>query len=220
MVKIRKHRLDMVISGGQTGADQGALQGANKVLVETGGWAPKGYKTDTGPNPKLGSLYGLEETKSTGYPVRTKRNVRDSDGTLWIGEPTSPGGKLTLRTCTDLERPKKIIRFSRSDKALFRDRRDMAKEVAAWIRKNRIKVLNVAGNRESSNYGITQFTEDLIILTIRELRNPGVLDTPAYESPRERRRKSRLERKERKLKEKERRVKKRAKKRRKKRLHL
>ena len=30
-----------VISGGQTGADRGGLEGARRVGAQTGGWAPK-----------------------------------------------------------------------------------------------------------------------------------------------------------------------------------
>ena len=47
-----------IISGGQTGADLGALVGARRVGIETGGTAPKGFRTDRGLQPVL-RQYGL-----------------------------------------------------------------------------------------------------------------------------------------------------------------
>lgn len=38
-----------IISGGQTGADQAALDVAIKLGIPHGGWIPKGRKTEDGP---------------------------------------------------------------------------------------------------------------------------------------------------------------------------
>ena len=43
--------LTKIISGGQTGADYGALLAAHALGLETGGWAPKGWRTEDGPKP-------------------------------------------------------------------------------------------------------------------------------------------------------------------------
>jgi len=40
--------LEMVISGGQTGADRGGLIAAKELGIPTGGTAPLGYKTEAG----------------------------------------------------------------------------------------------------------------------------------------------------------------------------
>jgi hypothetical protein len=42
-----------VISGGQTGADQGGLVAARTLKIETGGTAAKGWLTEDGPKRKL-----------------------------------------------------------------------------------------------------------------------------------------------------------------------
>src|SRR2546422_7963506 len=42
-------RLTKIISGGQTGADMGALLAAQDLSVESGGVAPKGWLTEEGP---------------------------------------------------------------------------------------------------------------------------------------------------------------------------
>lgn len=138
-----------IISGGQTGADQGGLAGAKQVGITTGGTAPKGYRTDEGNNPGLlRDIYGLKESGSWGYPPRTALNVKQSDGTVWFGNVTSPGGKLTKRLCEDNHKP-----FLENPTAAG---------LLAWAEANGIRVLNVAGNRERSKPGIHDYVRYLI----------------------------------------------------------
>jgi len=77
--------LKKIISGGQTGADQGALVAGRQLGIPTGGWMPRGFLTEAGPCPPLGEMYGMQEHPSPAYPPRTRQNVKDADGTLWIG---------------------------------------------------------------------------------------------------------------------------------------
>ena len=134
--------------------------------VETGGWAPKGFRTENGSHKNLGKQYKLKETKSPTYPPRTKRNVLDSDGTLWFGSIHSPGAALTIRLCHRHKRPVKRIRYSQEN------RRSPMREIPGivkWIRHNNITTLNVAGNRESKNPGITMYTEAVISKLLKTL---------------------------------------------------
>jgi hypothetical protein len=89
-----------------------------------------------GSNPSLAD-FGLIEHESSEYPPRTIKNVEDSDGTVWFGYSDSPGGKLTLNTCDKLKKP-----------CLVNPR---ASELKAWAEQSNIKVLNVAGNRQSAD---------------------------------------------------------------------
>lgn len=84
----------LVLSGGQTGVDQAALRAAVRCGIPTGGWAPKGWRTEVGPMPAL-AAYGLKEHASRDYAARTADNVRDADFVLVIGRP-SPGSTLTV----------------------------------------------------------------------------------------------------------------------------
>ena len=68
-----------IISGGQTGADRGALDAALKLDFPCGGWCPKGRRAEDGP---LDPKYPLMDTPGSDYETRTEWNVRDSDGTL------------------------------------------------------------------------------------------------------------------------------------------
>lgn len=96
-------KLRLVMSGGQTGGDRTALEEAKAIGIETGGWAPRGYRTEDGPDPTLKD-FGLKETASSDYPTRTRWNVRDSEATLWFGSTKSRGYACTAQACTDFGR--------------------------------------------------------------------------------------------------------------------
>ena len=101
--------LSLVRSGGQSGVDQAAWRAARAAGIPTAGWMPLGFLTEDGPRPEFAGLYGASEMPTAEYPPRTRANVRDSDGTLWIGPVDSPGARDTLRACRDLGRPALVI---------------------------------------------------------------------------------------------------------------
>ena len=77
---VKNLRLTRLISGGQTGADQqGALLAARELGIPTGGTAPKGWLTETGPQELLLKSFGLIECADPGYAARTEANVLGSD---------------------------------------------------------------------------------------------------------------------------------------------
>lgn len=138
-----------VISGGQTGADLGGLRAAKFLHYETGGMAAQRYMTETGPNYDLGDLYGLEPCPASGYKSRTYANVRDSDATVLFGWITE-GTLYTAQVAGGLKKP-----WVANPSAIhLRD----------WIFKQQIRVLNVAGNRESKNPGIGDRVYELLIV--------------------------------------------------------
>jgi hypothetical protein len=61
-----------IISGGQTGADQGGLDFALENGIEAGGWCPKGRICENGLIP---ARYPVEEVTEDDYNLRTKLNV-------------------------------------------------------------------------------------------------------------------------------------------------
>jgi hypothetical protein len=136
--------LRKVISGGQTGVDQAGLVAARALGLETGGWAPRGWMTEDGPAPWLAD-YGLVECPEPGYPARTRRNAADAEGTLWLGDPASPGGLCTLKGCRLAGMPWCVVHDPKSPPPA---------EVADWLVRQGIAVVNVAGHRESSRPGI------------------------------------------------------------------
>ncbi|MCK5542927.1 MAG: hypothetical protein KAI40_09555, partial [Desulfobacterales bacterium] len=86
--------LKKIISGGQTGADQAALDSAIKFNIEHGGWVPKGRKTEHGV---LSAKYKMDEMKTEDYRARTHQNIIDSDATLIIAGGNLTGNGIRLR---------------------------------------------------------------------------------------------------------------------------
>jgi hypothetical protein len=80
-----------VISGGQSGSDLGGLKAAKAFMIETGGTAPKYYKTENGMDRSLGTIYGLKESTNMDYRHRTIDNIKDSDGTVLFMYRNSTG---------------------------------------------------------------------------------------------------------------------------------
>jgi hypothetical protein len=147
--------LAKIISGGQTGADIGGLRAARAAGIPTGGYAPKGFLTEDGPNPGLAD-FGLVECPVAGYPARTRLNVAAADAALWFGDPDSPGGKLTLSSCRAKGLPFLVVRDSVT-----------THDMADWLRGlGDGTVLLVAGNRESSAPGIGAKVEAFLRLTL------------------------------------------------------
>lgn len=73
--------LKKIISGGQTSADQAALDAAIKLGILHGGWIPKCRTTETGTLPEN---YNLREMPTDDYSECIEQNVKDSKGTLII----------------------------------------------------------------------------------------------------------------------------------------
>lgn len=136
-------KLRKIISGGQTGADQAGLEAAKSYLLETGGWAPKGWFTEDGPRRGLLKGFGLCECKKPGYVERTRLNVRDSDATIRFAlDFNSKGERCTKRAIDDYDK----LYFDVNLNYL-----SFPAEVALWLYENNIEVLNVAGNRQSKS---------------------------------------------------------------------
>lgn len=150
--------LEEIISGGQTGADQGALDGAIACGVPHGGAIPAGRKTEAGMLPHS---YEMQVLDSDRYTDRTERNVIDADGTLILSHgPLTGGSALTEKIAVRLRKPCLHIDFNRSDTTRA------AGEVSTWIGKSDIRVLNVAGPRASSDPHIYDLTRQLIVLLL------------------------------------------------------
>lgn len=137
-----------IISGGQTGADQAALDAAIHIGIPHGGWLPRGRKTEAGPLPKT---YRLQELGSPKYRDRTKKNILDSDGTLIVSFGPLTGGSALTEALT--------IRYNRPCLHLDLTLVDQTQAVTAlhkWLNRHQIDILNVAGSRGSGEPRIYQ----------------------------------------------------------------
>ena len=137
----------LAIGGGQAGSDIGGTIGAQRAGIKTGGFTPKGWRTEKGPQPIL-AQYGLIEHASSDYAARTEANVMLADITIIFSSiRTSPG---TVKTQQLAKRHKKpylcIDPFQCDAQQLTLD----------FLIQHQPKIINFAGNRESKCLGISK----------------------------------------------------------------
>lgn len=163
--------IKLVISGGQTGADQGGLMAAWDRSIQTGGWAPHDYRTTIGPNPLL-QVLGLKTTDARGYQDRTCRNVESADVTLVFGfDLSSPGSRQTMAFAADIGRPCFKFEYPIGRDADSKEMR-LIEEAVTFILKHQPTAVNVAGNRDTdannSNFTTTRRVFGLILDLVKE----------------------------------------------------
>jgi hypothetical protein len=143
-----------IVSGGQTGADQAALDAAIELGVQHGGWIPKGRPTETGPLPEK---YKLQEMPTSSYPKRTEQNVIDSDGTVIFSHGKLKGGSvLTQKLAKKHNRPCLHIDMSSINPYAA------VKAINYWLKNHDVQVLNVAGSRLSKDPEIYEATKTIL----------------------------------------------------------
>jgi hypothetical protein len=140
--------LKMVISGAQTGADIAGLEVATNFGLKTGGIMPFGYKTLDGPMPQYRTMYDIEMHSSSSYVPRTRKNVKNSDGTMRLAFDFESRGEVCTKSA--------IVNYKKPwfDVDLRSEDLDSLVALAiTWIEDNNIEILNVAGNSESTYTG-------------------------------------------------------------------
>jgi hypothetical protein len=148
--------IERLISGGQTGVDRGALDAAITLGLPHGGTCPQGRRAEDGRIP---DHYALSEDPAPDYGARTLRNVLDSDATLILHRGRlSAGTALTRRMALREARPHLLVDL---------DAEPDPERVRAWLRKERVAVLNVAGPRESQAPGIGEEARALLLLVLQ-----------------------------------------------------
>ncbi len=129
-----------IISGGQTGADQAGLMIAKDLGIETGGLAPKGWKTSQGPQKKLLESFDLKESEED-YKGRTWENVRDSNATIRLAvDFDSAGEKCTMNAINYFKKP--WIDIDLLDPKPIQD-------VIEFLVLVKPSILNIAGNTQN-----------------------------------------------------------------------
>lgn len=130
------------------------LDVAIKLNITHGGWIPKGRLTEDGPLPEK---YDLQEMATNSYPLRTEKNVLDSNGTVIISHGNLTGGSDLTRTVAE----------KHNKPWLHLDMKKVSESYASrllqsWIIDNGIKVLNVAGPRASMDPKIYEVTVKIL----------------------------------------------------------
>lgn len=156
-----KSSVTKIVSGGQTGADRGGLDAAIALGIAHGGWCPARRRAEDG---KVPAKYALRETLARDYSVRTQLNVRDSDGTIVVTRGAATGGSaLTIDHARTIGRPVMHLDLQ----LVAAD--DAALRLRAWCVAANIRVLNVAGSRESHAAGLAAAVQQIVM---RALASP------------------------------------------------
>ena len=134
-----------VVSGGQSGVDRAAMDFALKFRLPVRGWCPKGRIAEDGSIP---AVIPVQESVDTDPALRTELNAFDSDATLILSfSEVRDGTVLTEECAKNFNKP--LLWFDIGNDATEAD----VSKFRGWIEKNSIKVLNIAGPRESFRPG-------------------------------------------------------------------
>ncbi len=150
--------LDLVISGGQTGADIAGLRAAKDAGIQTACLMPRGFRTLDGPKPEYVQLYNARQHTSSAYLPRTEENVLRSDGTIRFATDFYSAGEMCTwnaivrRRKAYLDVPFILENSTRTAELVPDTVRPI--DVVQWIREKKIHTLNVAGNSERTQPSI------------------------------------------------------------------
>ncbi|MFH2219261.1 MAG: putative molybdenum carrier protein [Pseudomonadota bacterium] len=143
-----------IVSGGQIGVEQAALDIAIKLGVYHSGWIQKGRRTESWTLPEK---YQLKEMTTASYKERIERNVIDSDGTLIISHGRLAGGADYSRKMAEKHnRPCLHINLKETP-GFF-----AASAINTWVGEKDIEVLNVTGPKASEDPEIYKAAMDIL----------------------------------------------------------
>ena len=148
-----------IISGGQTGADQAALDTAIQWKIPHGGCIPKGRMTEAG---RLPEKYKLTEMTAENCQKSTEKNVIDSDGTLVITHGHLTGDSLLTRLKAE-EHNKAYLHINLDKTGVHQ----AAHIVNKWVDDENIETLNVAGSKLSKDKYIYTATRQILATVLR-----------------------------------------------------
>ena len=157
--------LERIVSGGQTGAERGALDSAIAAGVAYRGFCPRGRLAEGGTIPPI---YVLTETTSPLTTERTRSNVKAANGTAVF---TKGRWNADLQHARDLANeagfPILHIDLIRTNST------DAIGRLKNWIGTNRVRVLNVTGSTEGEAAGIEATVRAIVgqLLTLRTVRS-------------------------------------------------
>eukprot|EP01084_Bolivina_argentea_P207451 353944_1 len=167
----------MIVCGGQTGVERAALDVAIALNIPYSGWIPKGRKAEDGIID-MEKYANLKECDSEQYETRTLLNVVDSDATLILNMGKLDGGTLCTKKYVS-QKNKDLMYITLFETVQNNDSNEndeekkmdnnenvneneyesyalnlgysdgRAQRCSEWIRCRNVKVLNIAGPRES-----------------------------------------------------------------------
>jgi hypothetical protein len=146
--------LKKIISNGETGVAQAALEISEKLGIPYGGSIPKGRKTKTG---SLFKRDKLQEISLSSNDLCNEQNVIDSDGTLILSHGELRGDSDYSRRMAEKHRRPWIHIDLDITTPL-----DSALKISSWAINNRIMVLNIVGPSAVKDPPIYSKTKEIV----------------------------------------------------------
>ena len=149
-----------IISGGQTGVDQAALQAALDLDIPIGGWCPPDRSCENGAIPERFLLTPTDVECNANAPhiprsKRTELNVRQADGTLVLSQSKDfdPGTAYAIQIARQLHKPVLVLQINSES---------FVPTILNWLNERKVYTLNVAGPSERNAPGIYAKTHTLL----------------------------------------------------------
>lgn len=158
--------ISKIISGGQTGVDQAALQSALICGKDIGGWCPPGRVCESGIIPREFSMqetpfecskYALDIPRS----LRTEWNVRDSDATLVLNTSLIDIGLAWTIECG--------FRYKKACKVFNPFDDNASQDILRWLKLTQPQILNIAGPSEGNLPGVFNRVKMILIDVFKEI---------------------------------------------------
>ena len=164
--------IQKIISDGETGADQAALDAAIELGIDHGGWVPKGRTTEGGILP---DIYDLDEMLSYSYSEHIEQNIIDSHGTVIFSHDRLNGRSAYAKEMA-IKHRRPYLHIDLDDTNAF----EAAVKINGWIYRYNIGLLNVAGTRGSKDPKIYIAVKTIIKVLIR-MDNAGISNVNSFE---------------------------------------
>lgn len=146
--------LKKIISNGENGVAQAALEIAAKLGIPFGGSIPEGRETES---DSLFDRYTFREMPSSSDSLCNEQNVIDSNGTLILSHGKLSGGSDYSRRMAEKHRRPWIHIDLDITTAL-----DAALKISSWAIENRIRVLNIVGSSAVKDPPIYSKTKEIV----------------------------------------------------------
>jgi len=161
----------VIISGGQTGVDQISLEQASRISIPAFAIVPNGKRVE-GNNEIDCFSARLIELNNYSYKYRTWLNVYLSDGVILCSLFESEGTQSTLQAAKYFNRPVFIIDPTK-------EYPEIIKQIKGWIALYGIKVVDVAGHRQSYlGSEIRERISDILFRVFKSITSSGKLEAP------------------------------------------
>jgi hypothetical protein len=160
--------LTKIISGGQSGADQAALDVAIKTGIPHEAWIPAGWGIRNGI---VSGSYTFREMPTSSVPQWIKHNILYSNGTLILSHGALSGGSAAVLQSAG-PRYRSALHVDLSETGEFK----AAQLIHSWFEKNEIGILNVAGARAGKDPGMY----DAVTRVLETALHLGIIDTNLF----------------------------------------